>query len=158
LHFNRDFRRTGVSHFQGSSLKFTLETNCGASAGLSDMLVQGWRDTLRIFPAVPQHWPNAAFRDLLTEGAFRVSAVRRERRTTWVRVVASVERQLRLRNPFGTEPYLVSGRAPRHEGDDLLVDLSKDEEIVLRLHGEPLRFDEAARAARHGDTSRLGLH
>jgi len=103
LHFNRDFRRTGVSHFQGSSLAFTMETNCGASAGLSDMLVQGWRDTLRIFPAVPQHWPNAAFRDLLTEGAFRVSAVRRERRTTWLRSMGA------QRKPF-------PGRQQDHHG------------------------------------------
>ncbi len=158
LHFNRDFRRTGMSCFQGSSLAFTMEANCGASAGLSDMLVQGWRDTLRVFPAVPQHWPNGAFRDLLAEGAFRVSAVRRKGRTTWVRVVAGVERQLRLRNPFGAEPYLVSGVTPRRQGSDLLVDLAEGQEIVLRLHGEPLRFDEAAKDARQGDLSRIGLH
>ena len=158
LHFNRDFRCTGTTCFQGADLAFTMETNCGASAGLSDMLVQGWRDRLRIFPAVPQHWPCGAFRDLLAEGAFRVSAVRREGRTTWVRVVAGVERQLRLRNPFGEEPFLASGATVRRQGNDLLVDLAKGQEIVLRLHGEPLRFDEAAKGARQGDVSRIGLH
>ncbi len=30
LHFNRDFRRTGATCFQGSSLAFTMEANCGA--------------------------------------------------------------------------------------------------------------------------------
>lgn len=158
LHFNRDFRWTGMSCFQGSSLAFTMEANCGAAAGLSDMLVQGWRDTLRIFPAVPQHWPNAAFRDLLTEGAFRVSAVRRDRRTTWVRVVAGVDRQLRLRNPFGEEPYLAAGATLRRQGNDLVADMAKGQEVMLRLRGQPLRFDEAAKDARQGDVSRIGLH
>jgi hypothetical protein len=143
--------------FQGSSLAFTMEANCGASAGLSDMLVQGWRDTLRIFPAVPQHWPGVAFRDLLTEGAFRVSAVRREGRVTWVRVVAGVDRQLRLRNPFGDAPCVVSGPTPRRQGNDLVVDLAKGQGIVLRLRGEPLSFDEAAKDARQGNLSRIGL-
>ena len=109
------------------------------------MLVQGWRDTLRIFPAVPQHWPCGAFRDLLAEGAFRVSAVRREGRTTWVRIVAGVDRQLRLRNPFGQEPIEVSGATLRRQGNDLVADLTKGQEVILRLHGEPLRFEEAAR-------------
>lgn len=158
LHFNRDFRRTGATCFQGSSLAFTMEANCGAAAGVSDMLVQGWRDTLRIFPAVPRHWPSSAFRDLLAEGAFRVSAVRRDGRTSWVRVVAGVERQLRLRNPFGDDPYLVSGPAVRRDGLDLVADLAQGQEIILRRHGEPLRFDEAAKGARQGDISRIGLH
>lgn len=158
LHFNRDFRRTGMSCFQGSSLAFTMEANCGAAAGLSDMFVQGWRDTLRIFPAVPQHWPNAAFRDLLTEGAFRVSAVHREGRTTWIRVVAGADRQLRLRNPFGEEPYLVTGSSVRRQGADLIADLAKGQEVTLRLRGEPSRFEEAAKDSRKGDVSRIGLH
>jgi hypothetical protein len=157
LHFNRDFRRTGMTCFQGTSLAFTLEANCGAAAGLSDMLVQGWRDTLRIFPAVPQHWPCGAFRDLLAEGAFRVSAVRRDGRTTWVRIVAGVDRQLRLRNPFGQDAFEVSGGTVQRQGGDLVADLSKGQAITLRLRGEPLRFEDAARGARQGDVSRTGL-
>jgi alpha-L-fucosidase 2 len=157
LHFNRDFRRTGNTCFQGTSLAFTMEANCGAAAGLSDMLLQGWRDTLRVFPAVPRHWPGGAFRDLLAEGAFRVSAVRRDGRTTWVRVVAGSDRTLRLRNPFGQEPFEVSGATVRRQGADLLADLTQGQTLLLRLRGEPLRFEDAARDARQADVSRIGL-
>lgn len=157
LHFNRDFRNTGVTCFQGASLQFTMEANCGASAGISDMFLQGWRDTLRIFPAVPQHWPTAAFRDLLAEGAFRVSAVRRDGRTTWVKIVAGVDRQLRLRNPFGLQAIEISGARVRREGNDLIADLSNGQEVLLRLKGEPAGFEEAARGARQGNISRIGL-
>jgi hypothetical protein len=121
------------------------------------MFLQGWRDTLRIFPAVPQHWPTAAFRDLLAEGAFRVSAVRREGRTTWVRIVAGVDRRLRLRNPFGQEPVEISGAVLRREGHELVADLTKGQAVLLRLKGEPAGFEEAARGARQGNISRIGL-
>lgn len=157
LHFNRDFRSTGVSCFRGLSLQFTMEANCGACAGLNDMFLQGWRDTLRIFPAVPQHWPSAAFRDLLAEGAFRVSAVRREGRTTWVRIVATADRSLRLRNPFGAEPFQVTGTALRKQGDCLVAELRNGESVVLRLPHEPLAFSDAARGVQQADTSRIGL-
>ncbi len=157
LHFNRDFRNTGMTRYQGTSLAFTMEANCGAAAGLSDMLVQGWRDTLRIFPAVPQHWPTAAFRDLLTEGAFRVSAVRRDGRTTWVRIVAGVNRRLRLCNPFGDQAVEISGTPLRREGNTLIADMAKDEAVLLQLKGEPAGFEEAARLARQGNISRIGL-
>jgi hypothetical protein len=42
--------------------------------------------------------------------------------------------------------------------NDLLVDLAEGQKIILRLPGEPLRFDEAAQDARQGDVSRIGLH
>ena len=157
LHFNRDVRRTGTTRFQGEDLQFTIEASCGASAGVSDMLVQGWRDTVRVFPAVPQHWPTAAFRDLLTEGAFRVSAVRRQGRTVWVRVVAGVDRQLRLRDPFGQASTDVSGGMLRRDGLDLVADLAKGQEVILRLAGEPVPFEEAAAGVRDADISRIGL-
>ncbi len=157
LHFNRDFRRTGNTCFQGTSLAFTMEANCGAAAGLSDMLLQGWRDTLRVFPAVPRHWPCGAFRDLLAEGAFRVSAVRRDGRTTWVRVVAGADRRLRLRNPFGPEPFETSGVTVRRQGADLVADMARGQTLLLRLRGEPLQFEDAARDARQADISRIGL-
>jgi alpha-L-fucosidase 2 len=158
LHFNRDFRITGMSMFRGTSLQFTLEANCGASAGLSDMLVQGWRNTLRVFPAVPQHWPSLAFRDLLAEGAFRVSAVRRDGRTTWVRIVAGVDRRLRLRNPFGEEAFEANGAVLHKQGGDLVSDLRQGQSVIIRLPGQPAAFSEAAQGVRQADTSRIGLH
>jgi hypothetical protein len=64
----------------------------------------------------------------------------------------SAERQLAL---AAARP---PGATVRRQGNDLLVDLAKGQEIILRLPGEPLRFDEAAHGARQGDVSRIGLH
>jgi len=157
LHFNRDVRRTGVTRFQGESRQFTMEANCGIAAGISDMLVQGWRDIVRVFPAVPAHWRDVVFRDLLTEGAFRVSAARRNGRTVWVRIVAGVARQLRLRNPFGDAPIETSGADLSREDDLLVADLKRGQEVVLCLRGEAADVQAAARCTRTSDVLRLGL-
>ena len=59
-----------------------IETPLAAAQAVHEMLLQSWGDTLRVFPAVPAAWKDAAFHDLRAEGAFLVSAVRREGRTT----------------------------------------------------------------------------
>ena len=157
LHFNRDMRVTGHTRFSGMSLQFTMESNCGANAGISDMLVQGWRDVVRVFPAMPGHWRDAAFHDLVTEGAFRVSGAWCDGRVAWVKVVAGVARQLRLRNPFGDAPVETSGVELRREGDLWVADLAQGQEVTLWLKGESVDLDQAVERVRASDTSRFGL-
>jgi len=163
LHFNRDTRHTGTTGYRGDDRPFTMEANCAIAAGVSDMLVQGWGDTVRLFPAVPAHWRDVVFRDLLTEGAFRVSAIRREGRTVWARVRATVRRRLRLRDPFEGEESVMSGADARREGTVLIADLEEGQALTLRLPGWVDSNDEAAVLSdavariRTSDVSRLGL-
>jgi alpha-L-fucosidase 2 len=65
-----------------------IETPLSAAQALHEMLLQSWGDTLRIFPAIPAAWKEASFHDLRAQGAFLVSAARREGRTTFVRVTS----------------------------------------------------------------------
>jgi hypothetical protein len=65
-----------------------IETPLAAAQALHEMLLQSWGDDLRIFPAVPAAWKEASFHDLRAQGAFLVSAARREGRTTFVRVTS----------------------------------------------------------------------
>ena len=157
LHFNRDVRCTGTTLYCGSARAFTMEANCGSAAGINDMLVQGWGDVVRVFPALPSHWRDAAFCDLLTEGAFRVSAMRRESRTVWVRIRAGVGRTLRLRDPFGADPVSVSGGELRRAGGLFVGELAAGQEVALCLPGETGDLGAAIAAVRHSSTSRLGL-
>jgi len=121
------------------------------------MLVQGWGDRVRVFPAVPDHWRDVAFRDLLTEGAFRVSAVRQDGRTVWVRVRATVDRRLRLRDPFAGEGVVGEGSCVRREGDDLIADLKAGQEVTMTRPGPPIGLGEAVEAAGSGGVPRFGL-
>ena len=157
LHFNRDRRRTGVTLFAGDDIAFTMEANCGVAAGISDMLLQGWNDLVRVFPAVPAHWRDVAFENLLTEGAFTVSAIRRAGQTVWVRVRAGVVRTLRLRDPFGDAAVVVTGGALRRESGMFAGELSAGQEVVVCLKGEVGDLDAAIATVHASDTSRLGL-
>jgi alpha-L-fucosidase 2 len=160
LHFNADLAQSGMSCFRyapGEYGPFTMEANCGVAAGIGDMLVQGWGDRLRIFPAVPDHWRDLAFRDLLTEGAFRVSALRREGRTVLVRVRATVDRTLRLRDPFAGEEPAIDGCEARREGEDLIAEMKAGQVATFALRGRRADLDEAAKMTRWGEGARLGL-
>lgn len=164
LHFNRDLDNSGMSHFrlQGEvdlsetySLPFTMEANNAFSQGVCDMLVQGWNDTLRVFPAVPRTWRDVAFRDLATEGAFRVSATRLNGNTEWVKIRAGVDRTLRLVNPFGAEPFDMNGKPATITDGVLVVSVRAGEEIVLTLPGLTVPFEDAIVRVRNSNISRF---
>lgn len=85
-----------------------IETPLSAAQSLHDMLVQSWGGVIRVFPAVPPAWADVAIHDLVTEGAFRVSARRGGGATQFVRV-RSEGGEPCLVEPGGlTEPYHVT--------------------------------------------------
>ena len=55
------------------------------------MLLQSWGGKLRIFPAVPEQWKDAAFDRLRAEGGFTVSARRVAGKTVEATITATVD-------------------------------------------------------------------
>lgn len=87
-----------------------IETPPAAARAMEDMLIQSWGDRIRIFPAIPKKWPEVAFANLRTEGAFLVSAVRKQGKTAFVSVVSLAGQPCRLQS--GIEgPIEVVGQA-----------------------------------------------
>jgi hypothetical protein len=107
FHVNGDQTRSGFSGF--TYRPFTLEGNFAALQAVHEMLLQSWsptpgqRDTeiIRVFPATPWRWHDASFTDLRAEGGHRVSARRENNATTWLRVVAGKDGEIRIRDNFG---------------------------------------------------------
>lgn len=131
FHANGDQTRSGLSGF--TYRPFTLEGNMLAAAAVHEMLLQSWspapgrRDTevIRLFPATPWRWHDAAFEDLRAEGGHRVSARRENNATTWFRLVAGKDGMVQIRDNFG-------GRAPQwnregvtRNGENFEVELKK---------------------------------
>jgi len=158
LHLNREIGEQGNSHFCGVEREritdegqFTIETTCGISCGISDMLLQGWGDCIRIFPAVPWLWGDLLFVDLRTEGAFTVSALMREGLVRWVRIVAGVDGPCRLRNPFGDGEFQVAGAEPTEERGLLAWPMSAGQTVTLLAAGyEQPDLPREAEAIRRG--------
>jgi alpha-L-fucosidase 2 len=77
-----------------------IECSLFAARALQEMLLQSWGDRIRIFPAMPSEWREAVFNDLRAEGAFLVSAERRDGQTRWVRIKSLAGAVCRVRPGF----------------------------------------------------------
>ncbi len=63
-----------------------IETPLSAAQSIQNMLLQSWGGVIRVFPAMPEKWGNVSFHNLRTEGAFLVSAVRRDGVTQFIHI------------------------------------------------------------------------
>jgi hypothetical protein len=125
-----------------------IETPLHAAQAIQEMLLQSHGGVIRVFPAVPSAWRDVAFHDLRAEGAFLVSAVRRDGKTLWVRVRSLAGEPCRIRPALdgpvsvrGVRAGLTAGRF----GDDRTCEirLGKGEEAVLCSAEAPERLEIA---------------
>jgi alpha-L-fucosidase 2 len=139
FHVNGDQTKTGFTSLEYRP--FTLEGNFLACATVHEMVLQSWSarpgtgewGPIRIFPAMPWLWHDAAFTDLVAEGGHKVSAKRENNATIWLQVVAAADGELRIRDNFdGRVP--VWNREPLSKaGDDYLFIVQAGEIIEATL-------------------------
>ena len=132
FHCNGDQSGKGYSNFRYRP--FTLEGNFAAAAGLQEMLLQSYSGTVRVFPAIPTSWKDVSFNTLRAEGAFLVSAERREGLTRRVEIIAETKGMCRLENPFARSQFKVEGIAKEQvqEADnELHIRMSPGKRVVL---------------------------
>lgn len=134
FHVNGDQSGTGLSdaHYH----PFTLEGNFLAMQAVQEMLLQSWGNTVRIFPSTPSQWSDISFDRLRAEGGFIVSAKRQAGRTTAVTILASVDGELRLKNPFPALEHAQWNRLVKR-GEILRISLKAGE--TLEGAGEDVR-------------------
>ena len=139
FHVNGDQSGRG---FSGLTYRpFTLEGNFAALQAVHEMLLQSWsptpgqRDTevMRVFPATPWRWHEAAFTDLRAEGGHRVSAKRKNNVTQWFRVVAGKDGVVRIRDDFGGRTIHWSQPRVQKNGGNFEVFLKTGEMIEASL-------------------------
>lgn len=61
-----------------------IETPLSGAQSIHDILLQSWGGKLRVFPAVPDSWKDIAYKDLRAEGAFLVTASRKNGKTEFI--------------------------------------------------------------------------
>jgi len=86
FHLNGDQTKSGYSKFQYRP--FTLEGNFAFAAGLQEMLIQSYAGFIEIMPAAPADWKNISFENLRTEGAFLVSASKKNGNITSIKIIS----------------------------------------------------------------------
>jgi alpha-L-fucosidase 2 len=91
------FVRPNTMYIEGSPV---IECSIVLNRSLQDMLLQSWGDQITIFPAVPTNWKESVFHDLLAEGAFLISAERKDGKTRWIRIKSLAGEPCRVRPGF----------------------------------------------------------
>ncbi|HOD49698.1 MAG TPA: glycoside hydrolase N-terminal domain-containing protein [Candidatus Hydrogenedentes bacterium] len=109
--FNANGDQTGKGYSTFTYRPFTLETNCSNASGLQEMLLQSHTGVIDVFPAIPADWADVAFHNLRAQGAFLVSAEKRDGKMVSLRVQAERGGVARLRLP-GTDTIKTFELAP----------------------------------------------
>ncbi|MFH1919391.1 MAG: glycoside hydrolase family 95-like protein, partial [Planctomycetota bacterium] len=131
FHVNGDYKRLGYSNF--SYRPFTLEGNFAAGQAVHEMLLGSWGGTVRIFPAVPDKWPDVSFQNLRAEGGYIISARREGGSTTEVRIQATHDGLLKLRDPLPGKPVSWNRPDVKKVGADYQSTLAAGEVLEGRL-------------------------
>ena len=111
-----------------------IETPLSGARSLLDMALQSWGGKIRIFPAIPEVWGDFAFDNLLAEGAFEVSAVRKNGKVAWIRIHSLVGEPCLIECNFSGKLYQKGKRRYKIDriSDTLFsLDLKVGEEVVL---------------------------
>jgi alpha-L-fucosidase 2 len=140
FHANGDQTKSGFSDM--TYRPFTLEGNFLAVAAMHEMLLQSWSaepgtgkpGIIRVFPAMPSRWLDAAFEDLRAEGGHHVSARREGNITTWFRVIAGSEGPVWIHNNFAGRKPLWNRSDVKRVGDHLEVMMRRGEVLEATLH------------------------
>jgi len=133
------FVRPNTMYIEGSPV---IECSIVLNRSLQDMLLQSWGDKINIFPAIPAEWKDAVFHDLLAEGAFQVSAVRKGGKTRWVRIKSLAGEPCRVRPGFEGDFFTSHPSIPMKEVHPGVFELglAKGQEILLyqdRVDSQP---------------------
>jgi len=133
-HNNKRFVMPNTQYIEGSPV---YECSLVAASALQYMLLQSWGDTIRVFPAMPAEWKTAAYQDLRAQGAFLVSALRQDGKTTWVRI------QSRAGEPCKVQPHFTG--AFDCDQPDKIKDLGNGTYALALKKGEALVLHQGQR-------------
>jgi alpha-L-fucosidase 2 len=128
FHVNGDQSMSGKSKM--TYRPFTLEGNFAFASGLQEMLIQSHTGRVRIFPAIPRSWKDVSFENLRTEGAFLVSAVRKDENVQSITIKAVSGGRIEIVNPFKGK---FTSDFPYEPADNLIIiNIGKGQKAMIK--------------------------
>lgn len=109
-----------------------IETPLSGAQVVNDMLLQSWGGKIRVFPGVPEAWKDVTFENMRAEGAFLVSAVRKDGKTVYIRIQSTTGSPFILKTDMAN-PTIKEGKGTLRVLDDntLSISLAKGGSITL---------------------------
>jgi hypothetical protein len=120
----------------------TFESPISSSRAILDMLIQSWGGSIRVFPAMPATWKDASFSNLRTEGAFLVSAVRKEGKTQFIHIKSLAGAPCIIRSDVQGLAKLIGPPSANMRQHDGLIELTlkKGESAIIYTGKQPVSF------------------
>jgi hypothetical protein len=118
-----------------------IETPLSAAQSMHDMVCQSWGGVLRLFPAIPDAWPDVTIGDFRAQGAFLLSGSRTGGTTRWLRVHSEAGEPCVVRHGIAGELTVRDGRGRPRRWHDLgngtvRIDLERGGDAVLHRAGD----------------------
>lgn len=133
FHVNGEQHNKGYSKFKYRP--FTLEGNFAFASAIQEMLIQSHTGLVKIFPAIPASWKNVSFDQLRTEGAFLISAEKKEGIVSKLVVKSEKKREIRIENPF-REGMFTTSKTKVVKGKVIIISMNAGETVVLENASE----------------------
>jgi aryl-phospho-beta-D-glucosidase BglC (GH1 family) len=143
IEFNTMYREGGGA---------VIETPLSGVESINYMLLQSWNGILRIFPAVPDRWQNVKFRDFRGEGAFLVSAERKNGVIESVRIKSEKGKLCKVINPWKEKKLTVmnqDGKSVNVTQDGSVFTFATEPGAVYSLAPETLPEPTAEKMPRY---------
>ena len=137
-----------------------IETPFSAVTTLNEMLLQSWGNMIRVFPAIPNEWQDAAFDKLLAKGGFEVSAVRKNGVTQFIKIKSLAGEPCLIKTAWKDKVTAMGTRnhSVAYQDNGIInVDVKKGEEVILYTGQKPGSFD-IKEAASDKNENYWGLH
>jgi hypothetical protein len=91
------------------------------------MLIQSHAGYLELFPAIPSSWKDVSFKTMRTEGAFLVSAEKKNGKVEILSIISEKGGSLKIKSPFKKFQKKINGK----------VKVEDAEEGYIRINFEP---------------------
>jgi hypothetical protein len=107
-----------------------------------DMMLQSWGGIIHVFPAMPTQWKDASFYQLRTEGAFLVSALRKNGQTKFIHIKSLAGEPCIIQSDLMQDVKLEGPPSVQllRKGNKWVITLKKGQEVVLYSGAKPASF------------------
>ncbi len=114
-----------------------IETPLSGVQSMFDMMLQSWGGKIRVFPAMPDKWQDVAFYKLRTEGAFEVSAKRKDGKTAFIHIKSLAGEPCIVVTDVPVPAFKCNGRKVEKMGKGTYrIHISRGEEALIYPQGE----------------------
>ena len=111
---------------------FQIDGNFGATAGISEMLLQSQAGFIDFLPALPDVWANGSFDGLVARGDFVCGCDFSEKKPTQIRILARSGGKCRIRLTNIAQAEIPCVKAIISQ-DEVELELAKGENVSINL-------------------------